>query len=329
MWAAFFAAFIPQLKAADPSSPAPAAFVTAPPCSRRPGVRAIRSDLIQFGAVTASLSAQAAREGQSCLQTAALWVTRKNISQQYELRDAAVNTFAILDIAPDSDNILLSSVPAAPNPDADHSAQFTVLSLPDGSLKWTPIADVLGLKNCAASFEPQGFIDATHVSIAARPVPSTLKHPSCTTKTLYFDYDLTTRAVKQSSTPAIRRFAQSVAGPIHSCKSDPDVIAACYTARARLAVSPKGDGMKIWPVGGTHLMSVDKGMLPGNLSSEVGPNMRVYATMVICPLTVERGGPSRYVCVDAATDFHPDPLHGKPTRSVTTKTVFPTAGRHR
>lgn len=305
---ALCAAVCPILRAAESPPLGPLAYAVAPPCSKRPGVRAVRSDLLQLGDVTVSLSAQAAREGKSCLQSAALWVTRKGISQQFELRDAARSTFAILDIAPDVSTILLSAAATFPNPEDDHSTRMAVLSLTDDAIKWVSVANLLTYKDCDAALEPQGFLDATHILIAALPLTSFHPHASCLSKPTFFSFDVVHHNLKAAPFNSVRRFAQPVAGPVQSCKSDPDVVAGCYTKRARLSMSNNGESLFIWPVGERRLLTVEDGMLPGNLLSEVAPNTRVYATMVICPLTVEKARSRPHICIDSAINLHPEPV---------------------
>lgn len=302
---------VAALSAVPAAAELPLAYSVAPPCSQRPGVRAVRSDLIQLGEVTASLSAQSTRENGSCVQAAALWVTLRGVSQQFELRDAPQNTFAIVDIAPDSSAILLSSTATLHKPDDYRSPQMAVLALPDGAVKWTPVTDVLGFKGCDALLEPEGFLDAGHILIDAVPPASAHGHASCIAKPSFYSFDALHHTVKLSATIGIRRFAQSVAPPLQSCKSDPDVVAACYTKRARLSLTEKGDGLLLWPVGEKRLLSVEDDMLPGDLLARVSPSMRVYATMVICPLTVEQPRSRPHICVDAATNLHTEAVPAK------------------
>jgi hypothetical protein len=295
----------------------PLAYSSAPRCSQRPGVRSIRSDLVQYGDVTASISSQAAQDHGSCVKSAALWVTEKDTSQQFELPDAAANTFAILDVAPDFSSVLLSSVATLPNDKEDRSSRIALVPLREGAPKWMPLTEILGFHGCDAALNPQGFADATHVIIAASPPPSTKRRPTCTPKLTFFSFDLITHGVKQVSPRLVKRFAQPVAGPVHSCKTDPDVVGACYTSRGRLALSGHDQSMTLWPLHSGHYLTVEDDMLPVNLSSKVASDMRVYATMVICPLLVEHTGshPRPHVCIDAATDFRPDPITPRPARS--------------
>jgi hypothetical protein len=171
--------------------------------------------------------------------------------------------------------------------------------------------------DCDASLEPQGYSDSTHIIIGSLPGASVPARAGCNPNPSFVSLDLVTGRVKPGGQRTVRRLAQSIAGPVHSCKNDPDVISACYTSRARLALLDNGPQMLVWPVGAAHYLAVSDDMLPSNLSSKVGPAMRVYATMVICPLVVDKPGPRVRVCVDAATDFRPDPVSSKAVRHAT------------
>ena len=292
----------------------PLAYSNAPLCSKRPGVRAVRSDLVQMAGITASLSEQATRDQGICTRTAALWVNEGEVSQQFDLPDAASRSFAIQDIAPDASSILLSSTAAFPKPDDHHSSELAIIWLKDGIVKWSPAGKLLGLGQCDASFEPQGFLDPRHVAIVVVPPTGAHPHSSCPTEPETYSLDLATHTARISSEVSVRRLAQTVSGPVLSCKADPDVVAGCYTARARLEYAPGGQGLLVWPVGTRHNFSVEEGMLPGDLLSKISPSMRVYATMLICPLTVENPGPRAQICIDSASDFRPDPLTTRSTR---------------
>jgi hypothetical protein len=293
------------LVAAETALLSPLTYTLAPPCSKRPGVRTTRSDLVRFGEVTASLTAQATHEGGTCIQSASLWVTQEGTSQQLDLPDVTIEPVGIVDIAPDSSGLLLVS-----------GARVAFVSLSDGSMKWIRLADILGLGKCDVDFLPQGFADATHLVIAA--VPRAAKGPqgSCPAVAAFYSIDNGSHDAKAVGTaPAVTRYANAIPLTARPCRGDPDVIGACYRARARLEISNKGDGLLVWPVGGTRVMAVEEDMLPAALRARVSPDMRVYANMVICPVVMER--PSRYafVCVDSATGIkgeaatvsHPEP----------------------
>lgn len=315
------------LQAADTTLLTPLAFTSTPPCPTRPGVRAIQSGLVELGGVTASLSAQSSRQKEACAQSAALWVTQKGVSQQFDLSDAAAKTFEILDVAPDSSAILLSSVAMSPGA-AGYSPEVAAVSLTDGTFKWTLVSDMLGFKNCNASFRPQGFLDAKHIEIAVEPNTAEHGRAECTDSVEFYSVDLEIPRVKPLGASEVNRQAKAISGPAHSCKTDPDVVGACYTERGRLALNGPGQDLLLWPLKGLHYMSVEEQMVPPALRAQLTPEMRVLATMVLCPMQVQRPGPKPYVCIESATSFRQDPAPRKNARTNVAKPTSTASNRH-
>jgi len=281
----------------------PLASISAPPCPKRSGVRSERSGLVQHGDAMVSVTAQVTREDGNCSISAALWVTQSGVSQQVDLTDSGANTFSIVDIAPDGSGVLVSAVGDG------HLTKAAFVSFADSTAAWLSLTDLLGLGQCHAQLEPQGFADGTRIVVAMIPPPAEAVAAGCPSAITFYSVNRITQAVSQmANPPTISRFAAAVSGPAQSCKTDPDVIAACYTARARLAVSGDGQGYLLWPVGGRHVMAVPEGMVPEDLSSKVSSAMRVYATMLICPVTGQMRSARQVVCVDSASDLKSDPI---------------------
>jgi hypothetical protein len=242
-----------------------------------------------------------------------LWVTRQGVSHEFDLRKGASNIFEIVDIAPDSSSILLST-PAAPANPAEHlpaaTAQVAIVSLNDNAVKWLDVQDLLGLRNCEAAFAPQGYMDNTRVVIAVIPGRFAPWHASCPHAASFYSVGVISHSISSvGDNIRIGRFGQIVSGPVRSCRTDPDV-SGCHTARARLAVSENGAFLQLWQKGSMRLWDVEDGMLPAALSSSVTPTMRMYATMVICSVAAPAGA-RPHVCIDSAINFKPDPLPPK------------------
>lgn len=303
------------LMAAATSILPPLAHGSAVPCSIQPGIRATRSDLVQLGDVSVSISEQASREGAACIQSAALWVTKNGVSRQIELRKADTNSFFIVDIAPDSSAILLSSrereaVRLAVIPLTADASQFS-----QTALKWMSVSDWVGGKNCDNAFETQGFIDRKHIVFASAPDSPFSRR--CNSGADAYSVDVDTHRAKPLNFGGVNRAAKVLSGSVHSCKSDPDVVGACYTTRARLALAGErnGEGMLLWPVGTDHLLAVDEDLIPADLRAEITPATRLYATMLICPMAGEHHSSRPLVCVESAADPRPEPISPRLTRS--------------
>jgi hypothetical protein len=258
---------------------------------------------VQLGDALVSLTAQSTREDGTCSASAALWITQSGVSQQVDLTDSGATTFAIVDIAPDGSGVLLSAA------SDDHLTKVALVSFADGNAKWLPLAEFLNAAQCRAQLQPQGFADNTRLVVALIPPPAQDAAAGCPSTIAFYSVNWLTHAVNPMLNALnLTRFASAVSGPAQSCKTDPDVIAACYTARARLAVAADGNGYLLWPVGGKHVMAVPEGMVPEDLSSKVSPAMRIYATMLICPVMSRMRTPRQVVCVDSATDLKADPI---------------------
>jgi len=282
------------LFAADGLLP-PLASVSAPPCPKRPGIRSQRSGVVQMGDAMVSVTAQTTREDGTCTTSASLWVTQSGVSQQVDLTDSGASTFNIIDIAPDTSGVLVSA--------ADKAA---FVSFADGSAHWLSLPDLLSVAPCRAQLTPQGFADSSRMVVALIP-PAEAAAVGCPSALSFYSVNWVTHAVNPMlNSLNLKRFAASASA--QSCKTDPDVIAACYTARARLAVAPESRGYLLWPVGGKHVMAVPDGMVPDDLSAKVSASMRVYATMLICPVTTQMRSARPVVCIESASDLKADPI---------------------
>jgi len=262
-------------------------------------VRAVRSDLVELGSVSASIGSQASREGHACVQSAALSVTQKDVTQQIELRDAAKTRFAIVDIAPDGSAILLTA-------ERNRKVQMGVVSLASGALHWTSLAELIRTANCDAPIEAQGFLDVTHLVVAEAAAATGHRSVACPDNATFYSVEVESHRVKVLNSDGFTRQAKVVSGAIQTCKSDPDVVRGCYSSRARLAISPNGQGMQLWTFGSNRSLSVEYGMVPGGLSSRVTPETRMLATMVICPMAVAPRTGRQVVCVDSAVNIRPE-----------------------
>ena len=103
--------------------------------------------------------------------------------------------------------------------------------------------------------------------------------------------------------------APAFADPINaavSCKSNPAVVAACFTVRGRLTVANGTPGLRIWPVGSHRLLGVvpaEHEIIPDILRGKANGEQSVFATFEVCPFTKSRAGAMQLVCVESATNI--------------------------
>jgi hypothetical protein len=106
-------------------------------------------------------------------------------------------------------------------------------------------------------------------------------------------------------TMLIGLIAQMPAIPLDSvCAYTTKFVGPCYTVHGRLSGSNGAFAYKIWIVGTHRLLGVDLSagcVLPKALDDAVGAQEReVFADFVVRPLTPDRPGEMRRVCVASA-----------------------------
>lgn len=301
------------LDAAGPSLLPPLATSVAPPCSVRQGVRMTRSSLVEMGGVSVSLASQAVRDGKICSQSSALGVTVRDVSEQFELPDPSATAFAIQDISGNGSEILLTSSPVDASREGS-AAEMAVVPVADGSMKWMAVSQLLQMTNCDGIFHPEGFFDSSRILIAVAPRMSAHERANCTDKVAFYLFEPNSHRVTPTDGGEISRLAHPVSGPLESCNTDPDLAGACYRTRGRLALKDTGDGMLLWTFGSNHYLSVEPELVPGALSAQISPDMRIYASMLVCPMVEEPHGTRAHVCIESASGFKADPITPKNER---------------
>ncbi len=103
----------------------------------------------------------------------------------------------------------------------------------------------------------------------------------------------------------------SMASADPRCEGRKDVVEACFDLRGRVSVSNGTPFVRIWPVGTKRLLGVEtiideiggEGETfsgPENLKKWLDPYSRIFADLRVCPLSEERAGYLRTVCIEAA-----------------------------
>ena len=178
-------------------------------------MRAVRSNLVELGSVSASIGSQASREGHTCVQSAALSITQKDVTEQIELLDAAKTRFALVDIAPDGSAILLTA-------EHNRKVQMGVVSLASGALQWIELAELIRTANCDAPIEAQGFLDAGHLVVAEGAAATGHRSVACPDTATFYSVEVNSHRVKVLNGDGFTRKAKVVSEAIQTCKSDPD-----------------------------------------------------------------------------------------------------------
>lgn len=93
------------------------------------------------------------------------------------------------------------------------------------------------------------------------------------------------------------------------CKGNPNVVAACYSARGRLSLGADTVRLRLWPVGTKQMLGITAGpslddavdpIVPSNLSFKHGDE-DIYGDFEVCPFTPEQKGAMRLVCIESAS----------------------------
>lgn len=95
------------------------------------------------------------------------------------------------------------------------------------------------------------------------------------------------------------------------CRSSPKLVDACFKVHGRLSIANGSWNYRIWPVGSHRMLAVvdsrdhfDEATpppLPQAVRRALGPDSEIFADFEVCPLTSERLGAMRHVCVAGAS----------------------------
>ena len=89
-----------------------------------------------------------------------------------------------------------------------------------------------------------------------------------------------------------------------SCEARTDLKGRCFTIHGVLAQANGSPGLRIWHTGTKRILGVlgdanqdEDAAVPPILRDHLGPNVRFYADWRLCPLSRERPGWMRFVCI--------------------------------
>src|SRR5262249_32314908 len=90
------------------------------------------------------------------------------------------------------------------------------------------------------------------------------------------------------------------------CRGSSEIVEECFVVHGRLSDSNGNPTLRIWPVGTRRILGVEEGYaLPANVEGCVGwdKDRSLYADFLVCPLSPERPGHMRSVCIESATSL--------------------------
>jgi hypothetical protein len=98
-----------------------------------------------------------------------------------------------------------------------------------------------------------------------------------------------------------------------NCKSDPKVVAACFTVHGKMYNANGGSVARIWKIGTKRVLGVTR-ELPESLDAHRGSDFDdvLYGDFLVCPYTKEQPGVMQLVCVESGKNL----VNGRRPRSV-------------
>lgn len=177
------------------------------------------------------------------------------------------------------------------------------MSLGDGKVGWHNAWDLFRWKDCDAMVEPQGFLSDGRIVIRARQtVVFGHTHPNCVNDIGLYALDLAgSLPVRLPDSTKVTRYGKCERPAFQACRSDPDIVGACFRIHGRIAMYNGTPTLRIWRIGTDRLLGVDDDVpVPEPLSRQLDWDVNTYADFEVCPFTREREGEMQKVCIESA-----------------------------
>ena len=276
----------------------------APECPQHIGRRVSYSATAGIGPITAEIIGTSERTSQEkCTRTADL-VFRAGSKKVLPLPHPDTEQYEIADFSPDSRSILLVLDKTLPPPSYKQirNIEVSVVDVSHPEIRVINVWDLFGWEKCEATVEPQGFTKDGRVLLLARPSTSSSKvRNDCVPDEALYATDLKSKPIRLATVTTVPRFGTQVAYEHQACKSDPDIVEACFTIRGRLNVWNGSPSLRIWHVGTKRILGVDDDFpLRSELDAYDLLNGAVWGNFEVCPFTKDRPGVMRMVCVESA-----------------------------
>jgi hypothetical protein len=278
----------------------------APECPEHLGSRTHRSETISMDGVKAVIVGTTIRgQGKSCNYKADVEFSGK-INGTLHLPDPGKQQFEIVDFSADGNKLLLSTQKEMEYPNIYRRyVEVASLELPNGQAHWVNVWDIFGWHECDATVEPQGYTQDGYVILRARPsvwVSFKNSRPDCVSNVGLYKTDLASPPVRLPDDTKISRLAKRVSEASQACKTDPDIIGACFTIHGRLSAWNGTPTLRIWRVGTKRILGTRDDPLPENLQKHMDWGVEAWGDFEVCPYTKEQPGVMQTVCVESATN---------------------------
>jgi hypothetical protein len=291
----------------EPAWIPPLASGGAPQCPTREGVRRFRSKIVRQGTSDASIVGTSKRHGKQCGQSVELQLKQDDASRSYPMPEPGRQAFELIDFSPDQSTVLLSAERNWEYPnEAFRSTSIALLQTRDGSARWKNIWDIFDWKECDADVEPQGFDEQGRVVIRVRPSTFSVKRrPDCVPEVRLYAVEKSWDSVQQLPPETnIRRNGKAVRPSFQACKTDPDIVGACFSLRARLSAYNGNPTYRMWRVGTSRMLGVHNGIMPESVNDHMGWDVEAWGEFEVCSFSKEKEGKMQSVCIESAKNVH-------------------------
>lgn len=287
----------------EPAWKPPLASGGAPECPEHSGTRRLKSETIRSHGIEAWLSGMATRvrSGQ-CISSAQVHFSGR-VNRTIPLQEAGKRSFELVDFSADGKFLLLVANVNSSSPNIDlRNVEIAKVSVTSGTPQWINAWDVFRWRGCRATVEPQGFDEDGWVVLRVRP-STWVAHPGpdCVQTPELYQANLAGELARLKDATPIQRYGEKVAEAEEPCKTDPDIIAACFSLRGRLSAWNGSPTLRIWRVGTKRILGVqDDEPLPADLQRHMNWDVEAWGEFTVCPFTKERPGEMQIVCIESS-----------------------------
>jgi len=291
----------------------------APPCPDHNGVREFHSAAVKHGYVSAFIVGVARRDASGCRKTVELDLEQAPRAKGFALPDADEQDFTIVDFSSDGAKLFLVAEAREKSPNEQFRyVQVTAMPISSGEMRWRNVWAVLGWKDCDATVDPQGFFD-NRLAIRARPaVMSPPRRANCVSETHLYALDQQSGIpIPISTTTGIKRYGKMAAPASQACKSDPDLVGACFPVNGTVSAWNGAPTFRISRTGTKRVLGITERPFPASvpvalpppLAEKLNSDVEAVGDFLVCPFTDEKPGHMQMVCVESATKVTFKPRH--------------------
>jgi hypothetical protein len=274
----------------------------APECPNHLGTRVYRSDVARDSHLTAFIIGRSIHKSAGCQKTAEIQVAESGKARHFALAGPGEKHFSLVDFSPDGTRVLLAHEYRADGIRQYREVSVALMPLASGEIEWRNTWDIFGWKDCDAMVEPQGFLpDGRTVIRARKTIVHFHDHPNCVNDIGLYVTDLSNNsAVRLPDSTKVARYGKHERPGFQACKSDPDIVGACFKVHGRLSAWNGTPTMRIWRLGTSRILGVHDDIMPEALTSKMSWDVKAYGDFEVCPFTREQSGEMRMVCIEKA-----------------------------